>query len=181
MPYLIGRDGTMKMSKSAGNTVNLTDSAAEMFGKIMSIPDSLILNYARLAAWLPEKRVGAIEQALRGRANPRDLKLEVAEAATALYHGASAARRAREDFLQTFSKRSAVAAARAVRIPPGSLAPVDLIVALGAAASRSEARRLVAGRALDVDGETVNPERREIIIRRGSIVRVGKKDFFRVR
>src|SRR3989344_5122580 len=105
LPYLLGLDGHEKMSKTVGNTINTEDPAAVMFGKAMSIPDTLILPYARLAAWFSAREMGDLERSLASGTNPRDVKCDVAEAITLLYHGAVRARKARDEFVRVFSKR----------------------------------------------------------------------------
>ena len=92
-PLLIGLDGKEKMSKSLGNYVALTDSADEMFGKIMSIPDSLIVHYYEFALHAGE----SLREEVKGRLtkeNPRDIKLSLAQAITLRYHGEKGAERA---------------------------------------------------------------------------------------
>lgn len=180
IPYMIGLDGKQKMSKSAGNTINLNDSAADMFGKIMSIPDEIIVNYAELGAWLPGTEVQAIKKRFDDGENPRDIKLEVARSIIELYHGRAAAKRAGDLFLQLFSKKDISASLPAVRLKPGAYDPVGLLMVIRAASSRSEARRLVKGRAMEVDGLVVDNIQLEIPIKPGSVIKVGKKKFFRV-
>ncbi|OHA08355.1 MAG: tyrosine--tRNA ligase [Candidatus Sungbacteria bacterium RIFCSPLOWO2_01_FULL_60_25] len=179
LPYLIGIDGKEKMSKSVGNTINTEDSAASMFGKAMSIPDGLIIPYARLAAWLSGAEVASFKRALAAGANPRDAKLTVAEGIARLYHGAAAARKARSGFIRVFSKRD-----RTAGLPPspagaGEHDPFDLLMRLGVR-SKAEARRLIAGRALEVDGSVIPSGRKAVTLRSGSVIRLGKKRFFRV-
>ena len=179
LPYLIGLDGSTKMSKSAGNTINLNDSASEMFGKVMSLSDRLIINYAELAAWLPHDAVEEFKERLK-RENPRDVKLDLAESITALYYNKAGARAARTAFLNTFSKRDTTDSGIPVSIPSRRYTPLELIEALGTAASKSAMRRLIAGGAIDVDGHTIRPGDQDITIHSGSLVRIGKKKFFRV-
>ncbi len=180
LPYLIGLDGKQKMSKSLENAIHLTDSANAMFGKMMAIPDSLILNYAKLAAWLPPTSVRIIEGRLK-KENPRDVKLDIAEAVVGLYHKKVGAERAREAFIRTFSKRDTTSTAVSVSLPFTHYEPLELLEALHVVRSKSEARRLVTGRALEVDGRTVTLQDRGLLIRSGTIIRVGKKSFFRAR
>ncbi len=180
VPYLIGLDGVKKMSKTAGNTINLRDSAAEMFGKVMSIPDRLIVNYAELAAWMPQQTVAELERRLRGGLNPRDAKLEVAEAVVALYHGTAMARSAREGFMKIFSRRELGANLPRVALAHRTYTPLELLLGLKVCRSRSEARRLLAGRALEVNGAVVDPRSRSIKIEGGTTIRVGKRRFLRV-
>lgn len=181
VPYLLGLDGRQKMSKTAGNTVNLLDSASDMFGKVMSVPDALVVHYAELAAWLPARTVHAIQKRLKRRENPRDVKLDIAEAVVRLYHGAGAAAAARREFLRVFSERKPPAGIPAVSLVPGDRHPVELLLALKAAASKSQARRLIAGGAVRIDDVVLRSGAHRITVRPGSVIRVGKRRFFKVR
>lgn len=180
LPYLIGLDGKQKMSKSLENAIHLTDSANAMFGKMMAIPDSLILNYAKLAAWLSPASVRMVEDRLK-KENPRDVKLDIAEAVVGLYHKKMGAERAREAFIRTFSKRDTASMAVPVSLPLQQYGALELLEALHVVHSKSEARRLVVGRALEIDGRTVTLQDQGLFIRSGTIIRVGKKSFFRAR
>ncbi len=179
-PYLLGLGGGPKMSKSLGNTINLNDPAEEMFGKVMSIPDALIGNYALLAAWLTAAEVKSLEKKLGRGANPRDVKLDIAEAVARLYHGVEKSRRARENFLKVFSKKELSGKFPRVKIKAGSYRPVDLVLVLKGGISKSSARRLVQSRALEVDGRVAASAEGEVAVRSGSVVRIGKKNFFRI-
>lgn len=177
-PYLIGLDGAQKMSKSFGNAINIDDSPSEMVGKVMSIPDRLIPHYAEIAAWMKQTQVAAIKKSLAARKNPRDAKLDVAEAVAALYHGSRAAHRAREEFLKIFSKKELPVSIPRASILKREYHPIDLILALKAAPSRSEARRLIAAGAVEFDGARLGHA--PVRVRRGSVIRVGKKKIFRI-
>ncbi|MBI4132143.1 MAG: tyrosine--tRNA ligase [Candidatus Sungbacteria bacterium] len=181
LPYLIGLDGTQKMSKTAGNTINLNDSAEDVFGKIMAIPDRLIPNYAELAAWLSAPALGAIRRRMARRENPRDIKLDVAEAVVRRYHGAGTARVARESFIRLFSRREAGAGLPVLGLKPGMHRGLDLVTALPGAPSRSAARRLLMQGAVEVDGHKLKSAAETAHLRPGSIIRLGKRRFFRVR
>lgn len=177
-PYLIGLDGAQKMSKSFGNAINISDSPSEMVGKVMSIPDRLITHYAEIAAWMKQAQVAAIKKSLAAGKNPRDAKLDVAEAVAALYHGRQAAHRGREEFLKIFSKKELPASIPAASMPKHAYQPVDLLLALKAVPSRSEARRLIAAGAVEIDGARLGYA--PVRIRSGNIIRVGKKKLFRI-
>ncbi len=181
LPYLIGLDGRQKMSKTMGNTINLSDSAADMFGKAMAVPDPLIPQYAELAAWMPSAGVRAIRRRLQKRENPRDVKLDVAEAIVGLYYSKKEARRAREGFIRIFSRREAPRAAATSAIRPGVYSGLQLVEALEGGLSRSAARRLLSGRAVRVDGRVLEDPGQNMEIRSGTGIRIGKKKFFRVR
>lgn len=181
LPYLTGLDGHQKMSKTTGNTINLRDTASDMFGKVMSISDALIVQYAELAAWMPTAGAKAVRQRLEKGENPRDVKLDVAEAVVGLYYPKQEAKRIREGFLRIFSRREAPRGAPTSAIRPGSYSGLRLVEALKGAPSRSAARRLLAGKAVAVDGSVLKDPRQNVVIGPGSIIRIGKKKFFRVR
>lgn len=181
LPYLIGLDGREKMSKTFGNTINLRDSSGEMFGKAMSIPDRLIINYAKFAAWMSLPEVRAIQRRLENGENPRDAKLDVAQALVRLHYGPVQAGRAHQAFLQIYSRRELPRRAARANPKPGNHRPIELMRALGAVPSLSQARRLLRGRALEIDGRVINPGDKYVSIHRGSIIRLGKNRFFKVR
>jgi len=179
-PYLVGIDGKQKMSKSVGNTVNLSDAPRDMFGKLMAIPDGCITDYARLAAWLPDSDIRLVQHRLALRENPRDVKLDVAERTVTLYHGAARAAAARREFVELFSKRNASTFLPSRAISPGAYRPVDLAIAVDASLSRSTARRLVAAGGFAVDGRVVTLNTATLTIRSGTTIRLGKKRYVRV-
>jgi tyrosyl-tRNA synthetase len=157
LPLLEGTDGVQKMSKSYGNYVGLTDPAAEMFGKVMSIPDALVVKYFRLCTPLQVDEVDAIEADLEaGRVHPNATKRRLARAIVELYHGAQAAVDAEESFDRVFKHRGlpdevpevAVSASDVVHLPA-------LLKELGLAASNAEGRRAIDGGGVRIDGVAV--------------------------
>lgn len=106
VPLLLGLDGVQKMSKSLGNYVGVTEPLEVQFGKLMSIPDSLIPSYARYAAFFPQAEADRLQYELHnGRLNPMDAKKRVAQETVARYHGGEAAERAREYFERTVQRK----------------------------------------------------------------------------
>lgn len=181
-PLLVGLDGVQKMSKSLGNYVGIDEAPGEMFGKLMSLPDPLIRPYFLACTRVPPAEVEGMAAAMAsGALNPRDAKLRLGEAVVSLYHGAPAAAEAREEFLRVFSR-----GALPQDLPLRPLAPdwgrttVDLLVALGLAGTRGEARRLVVQGAVEVDRQRVLDPGAEVSVRAGSVVRAGKRAFCRV-
>src|SRR6202158_6116581 len=105
LPLLIGLDGTEKMSKSLGNAIGVQEAPAEIFGKLMSIPDRLLWSYWELLTDLPAGEIAAMRRGVEsGERNPRDAKAALAKTITGEFHGAEAAARAAEDFERAFSK-----------------------------------------------------------------------------
>ncbi|NNM92014.1 MAG: tyrosine--tRNA ligase [Candidatus Eremiobacteraeota bacterium] len=151
VPLLVGLDGVKKMSKSIGNYVGIAESAETQFGKLMSIADDLMPIYARLAAFRSRSAADALAATLRdGAANPMQLKKELAAEIVTRYHGAEAARRAREHFEATVQRGEAPAEMPELRHAPARLSA--LIVAAGFAASKREAERLLTGSGVKLDG-----------------------------
>ena len=158
MPLLEGTDGVQKMSKSLGNHIGIQEPAKEMFGKLMSIPDTLIVKYFTLLTDVESHRIAEFERSLKEKTrNPRDIKVELAKAIVEVYHSPEAARKEAEEFSNVFSKRQAPSEIPEVRLPAGTTA-VDLIEALveqGIAQTKNEAKRLLKQGAIKVNGVVV--------------------------
>jgi tyrosyl-tRNA synthetase len=187
MNLLVGTDGAQKMTKSLGNTVNFEDSPAEKFGKVMSIPDNALLEYLELATDIPDEELRFIAGQLAARAvNPMEIKKRLARDIVSQFDGERAAQEAQDGFERTFQKgeqpREAILYP-ASRTKKGDLV-VDVyqaIVETGLAPSKSEARRLVQQKSVELDGETIAPENaRELPVKAGAIVRVGSHRFLQI-
>jgi tyrosyl-tRNA synthetase len=143
-PILEGLDGVQKMSKSLGNTIELTDGPADMYGKTMSIPDALLPSWWRLASGRSPAEVEPhLASLATGQVHPRDSKMALARAIVSLYHDEEAARAAEEGFVRQFQQRELPSDIPEVRIPASDRPLANLLVEAGLAASASEARRLV--------------------------------------
>jgi tyrosyl-tRNA synthetase len=182
-PMLPGIDGGAKMGKSLGNYIGVSDEPADMFGKVMSIPDNLIVAYFTLAAGAsPDIIEHAKSELAAGEVNPRDIKRRLAAAIVTRYHDAVKAARADEEFMGVFSRRDQlpddIPEVHVAEKPVGIL---DLIDSLKLAPSRSEARRLVQQGGVTIDGEKISDHTVEITPRDGVVLRVGKRKFVRLR
>ena len=186
MPLLEGLDGVQKMSQSLGNYVGVREAPEEMFGKLMSVPDRLIGRYALLAANLDDDAVAAlVDEAGGGGPAAGAAKRKVARAVVALYHDAAAAERAEADFDRKFVQHEAPDEIPQAEIPgdaiDGERAYLPrVLVHLGLAASRSEARRLISQGGVRINGEPVAVEEVALEELRGALLQVGKRRFFRL-
>lgn len=185
VPLLVGTDGVEKMGKSLGNYIAIGDSASEQFGKLMSIPDSVIGMYARLCTALHPREVDELEaQATAGGAAANRAKRAMARAVVELYHGVDEARRAEERFDAVFKRGEVLRDVPEFELPSGD--PLHLpgvLVESGLAASTSAARRDIDGGAVRVDGVPVpskayNHPRDELV---GRVLAVGKRKSVRLR
>lgn len=172
---LIGLDGNKKMSSSLDNYIALNDSAADIFGKAMTIPDALISDYARLAAWLSETEINQLNSL-----HPREAKALVAERIVALYHGPEAAGQARKNFDQTFKNRQIAAGLwQKYSVKSDHLSLRELISQLESV-SLSQADRLISQRAVKINGHLATDSKLELDIDKELKVEIGKHGFFSV-
>jgi tyrosyl-tRNA synthetase len=189
MPLLIGLDGKEKMSQSLGNYIGISEPPDQMFGKVMSLPDELMTHYFVLCTDVPLEEVEAMERDWReGRVNPRDVKRRLAREIVALYHGQAAAERADEQFMRIFSQRAMPTEVPEAPIPKhlvredGTLSLAALIAAIGLASSNSEARRIMQGGGVELDGERIQNPNAHFTPDQlaGRLLRVGKHRFARL-
>jgi tyrosyl-tRNA synthetase len=179
-PLLEGLDGKVKMSKSVGNHIGLTEPPEEQFGKMMRIPDELIVRYARLAVGRSQSECDALAQALaEGRAAPMDEKKRLAEELVALYHGADATRAARQRFERTVQHRELPEEMPELEVGDARRLS-DVLLRAGFAQSRREAERLVLGGGVRVDGVPVHDAAMTWTATEPVVVSLGSRRFVRV-
>jgi tyrosyl-tRNA synthetase len=179
VPLLIGTDGTQKMSKSLGNYIGVDEPPQEMYGKVMSIPDSIMLDYFELLTDVSDEEIAEYKEKMSsGEINPMVIKKRLAFEIVSQFHGIKEAQQAEEYFTRVFQKREAPEEV----VPLTELAGdnVALTVALaraGLAKSRSEARRLLEQGAIEINGRKVTEDLALSSIAKGSIIKVGKRRF----
>jgi tyrosyl-tRNA synthetase len=179
MPLLEGLDGVEKMSKSKGNYVGITDSPADMFGKLMSISDTLMWRYFELLSSLSLDELGGLKAACEAGRNPRDVKVQLAGEMTARFHGAAAAQSAREGFESRFSKGALPEDLEEVSVSGAPIGIGQLLREAGLVASGSEAMRNVEQGGVRIDGDKVSDKGLKL----GAgiyVVQVGKRRAARV-
>jgi tyrosyl-tRNA synthetase len=180
MPLLVGLDGVQKMSKSYGNYVGITDSPREMFGKLMSIPDALILNYFELCTDRPETEVAAVKQQLASGANPRDIKVGLAKDVIALYHSPAAADEAAAEFDRVFRDKQVPDDMPEFKIPAAGINIIDLVVTAGLLPSKTEARRKLVEGAFYLDNQRLTDAVLLVKVASPAVLKVGKRRFLRL-
>lgn len=181
MPLIEGTDGKLKMSKSYGNYIAFNDPPNEMFGKIMSIPDWLIVKYMRLLTQIPHDQIEEYERLMRdGKINPRDVKMKLAFEITKFFHGEKEAEKAQEQFVKVFSKKEVPEEMTVVDLDTDQVELVELLVKLNVVASRSEAKRLIQQGGVKLDGEKIIDIHAKIELDTERILRVGKRHFFKL-
>jgi len=179
MPILIGLDGTEKMSKSKGNYIGVTDEPADMFGKVMSIPDTLMENYFTLLTDLPVDRIAICTDP--SKTHPRAAKSDLGKMIVAQYHGPDAAESAAREFDRVFQKHDIPAEMPEITVGAGAIGIVDLICLAEFAESRSQAKRLVKQGAVSIDAQNIGSIDAEIEPAGGQVLKVGKRRFGRLK
>lgn len=177
---LVGLDGR-KMSKSLDNTVNITDSPDEMYGKLMSLRDNLIEQYLKLCTGISEKEIKEIEEKSKLKEiNPRDVKARLAREVISIYHNKKAAQIAEREFNRVFKEKKLPSRIPEVKLKEKKLNILDLLTKTKLARSRSGAKRLILQRGVKIDNIIEKDWQRVIKIKRGMIVQVGKRKFVKL-
>lgn len=181
MPLIEGLDGVRKMSKSLGNYIGVNEPAREIYGKSMSIPDGLMPKYYELVSGVSLDELEAIQRELReGALHPRDAKMRLAFLLTERFQGKEAATAAQAEFVQVFQRHALPDDMATFRVQGGRQPLAPLLVQAGLAPSNSEARRLMAGGGVRIDGEPVQDPQADVEPKDGMILQVGKRRFVRI-
>jgi tyrosyl-tRNA synthetase len=183
-PLLVGTDGVQKMSKSLRNYVGITEPPAQMFGKLMSVSDEVMVQYYRLVSGYPPADIDRIEAGLRaGTLHPMEAKLKLAGAVVGRFHGGAAAQATHREFLQQFRAREVPTEVAGVSVPAGvEMRLFQVVLTTGLASSASEAKRLIQQGAIRLNEEKVEDPYRTIVLQPGDqvLVQKGRREFRRV-
>ncbi len=183
MPILPGTDGVEKMSKSLDNFIGISEPPQQIYGKTLSIPDTLIYDYMQLATEIPPPELAEVKRQLeRGSVNPRDLKRRLARELVTLYHDAAAAQAAEEEFDRIFKKKDIPDEIPEVRVTTegGTASIIRMLVEAGMVKSNSEARRLVEQGGVSIDGVRIDDPAATIILNVPVVLKAGKRQFARI-
>jgi tyrosyl-tRNA synthetase len=184
MPILLGTDGVEKMSKSLDNYIGINESPKQIYGKTLSIPDRLILDYFVLTTNTePDELVKMKNQLDDPSTNPRDLKRRLARAIVTLYHDEDAARAAEEEFDRIFVKKDLPDEVQeySIRLDNSGISIIRLLTETKLVASNGEARRMIEQGGVTVDGQRVSDYTADVQITESVIVKVGKRRFLKVK
>jgi len=173
LPLLEGLDGVRKMSKSYGNYIGVTDPPDEMFGKIMSVSDELMLRYYEL---LTDEDVTAVRSM-----NPRDAKAKLAKTIVARFYGADAAGKAEEKFRKIFVEKVLPEKMETVVIGDKKIWVVNLLVKAGLVPTKNEAKRLIAQGGLKINGKKTQNVDTDLVMDEEYVIQIGKRKFKKVR
>jgi tyrosyl-tRNA synthetase len=183
MPLLVGTDGVEKMSKSMDNYIGINETPKDIFGKSLSIPDELIYTYFELATDVPNEQLNSIKQDLSNKGiNPRDIKRSLARKLVSMYHSEEAAQEAEIEFDNIFVKKGLPDEVPEFVLDStvNEIDILELIVMVGFAPSKSEARRLVVQGGVTIDGEKISDFKALVKLNGSQILKVGKRNFIKL-
>ncbi len=170
-----------KMGKTEGNMVNLDEKPDQMFGKIMSWPDELIVPGMDLLTDIPSPEIDEIKEGMQGgKINPRDAKAKLAREIITACHNKDSAILAEKEFEKIFKEKELPSEIEGVSIREGEINIIDLVFQIGLAKSKSEARRLIIQGGLKIDGSIEKDWEKTVKIKKGQIFQGGKRNFKKI-
>ena len=182
MPLIEGTDGHLKMSKSYDNYIAFNDQPDEMYGKLMSIPDDLILKYMRLLTDISDEEIEEYRIKMEGKEiNPRDVKMKLAREIVSFFYGETEAEKAQENFIRVFRERKLPREMQEITVNVSKKSIVDLLFESKIVSSRSEAKRLITQGGVRINGEKIIDPFAELEIKNGMVLQVGKRRFFKIK
>jgi tyrosyl-tRNA synthetase len=176
---LEGSDGR-KMSKSFQNHIPIRSESKDMYGKIMSIKDELIVRYFWLTTNLSKEKIDEMEKEVKSGGNPRDFKMALGREIVTMYHGEAAAKEAEAAFVSQFQKGALPDEMPEIKVSKKSLLLVDLLVEADLVKSKSDAKRLIKEGAVKLNGEAIKEMDAEVTLKSGDVLQKGKREFRKI-
>ena len=177
---LVGTDGVKKMSKSLDNYIAINDVPVDMYGKVMSLPDSLIAPYYKLCTDIPKTVIDELVKTLATGANPRDSKASLAREIVRKYHGEAAALKSEDAWNSQFREGGRPEKIDTYQARDAHMTLVELLVESGMAASKNDARRLIEQGGVKLDDTVQTPDAVQIFTT-GDILQVGKRRYLKLK
>ena len=171
----------VKMGKTTGNMITLVDSPKEMFGKVMSWTDGMIVDGFELCTEIPMEEIKGMEKEVKGGANPRDFKVKLAKEIVSFYYSADKADGAEAEFVEMFKKGGVPDDVEEFKIQDSKLNIIELLFDSGLVGSKGEGRRMIEQGGVKIDGEKVDSIEAVIEVEEGMIVQVGKRKFIKLK
>ena len=181
LPLLEGLDGVKKMSKTEENYIGITEKADDIFGKTMSIPDEIMMKWFDLLSLRPLEEIKKVEKDIKGGANPRDAKIDLAMELTTRFTSEKEAEKAKDNFFKKFSSNELPSDIEEKEISYTDMPALpNLLKDLGMVGSTSEAIRLIEQGAVKIDQEKVASKDQEVSFETKKLIQIGKKKFLYV-
>jgi tyrosyl-tRNA synthetase len=180
MPLLEGTDGKLKMSKSYNNYIGIAEPVKEIFGKIMSIPDEMIVKYFQLCTNLSNEEIKAIKSEIKAGKNPKIYKEKLGKEIVKIYYSEETAQAVSKEFEEVFKLKKLPQEIEEFVLPSNRINIVELLVLAKLLPSKSEARRKILEGAVEIDGGKIKDVNSELFIDKPVVLKVGKRKFCRL-
>jgi len=181
VPLLEGTDGVRKMSKTYKNYIGLKESGSEMYGKIMSIPDNIVWKYFVLLTDVSLKEIEDMQKKKKSMLlNPRDIKARLAKEIVEIYHSKKAALDAEKEFDKVFKEKKAPTKIPGIKIKEKKLPILDLLIKAELVSSKAEAKRLILQKGVKIDEKVQDNWQKDVEIKKGMIIQIGKRRFVKL-
>ena len=178
LEILPGTDGIIKMSKTLGNDIPIDSNAEDMYGKLMSIPDSVMMSYFKLVSRMTPERIVRIEEDLKtGDLHPRDAKMQLAYDVTTTFHGEVDAKNAEKNFILRFQQHAIPADVQEYQIK-NEKTLIEVMLNTGLVTSKSEGKRLIDQKGVRLDNEVISDI--NTVVKPG-VLQVGKRRVIRIK
>ncbi|MCL1885543.1 MAG: tyrosine--tRNA ligase [Dehalococcoidia bacterium] len=174
-PLLVGTDGAHKMSKSLGNYIGITEAPAQIFGKVMSVPDNLLMDYFTLVTDVPDAELAEFRTEIENGANPMALKKRLAREIISQLYDKSAATAAEDNFVRIVQNKETPAEIPEFRIIPGTLSIPGVMLDAGLVKSKGEAMRLIQQGGVEIDGNKITEPNYPVA--NGAVLKAGKRRY----
>lgn len=181
VPILEGTDGKLKMGKTTQNYIGVNESPKEMYGKVMSIPDDVIMKYFELATDVPLEEIAKLAESMKKGENPRNLKMRLAREIIQIYHDQKSAQQAENEFIEIFANKGLPEDIEEKTVAQESINIIELLTITGLTASKGEARRLIQGGGVKIDGEKVADQNLVVDLTKEKLLQAGKRKFLKVK
>lgn len=181
LPLLVGTDGIDKMSKSLDNYIGISESPKDIYGKTLSIPDNLIIDYFTLATDVSTKSISNSKKLLdSGEINPRDVKRELARELVALYYSKEIAENAEKEFDEIFVKKNNPTNIEEFILNSKSISLLQLLVDTKLCESKSQARRVIEQGGVSIENKKITDPMSNVTISESAVLKVGKRNFLKL-
>jgi tyrosyl-tRNA synthetase len=179
MPILVGLDGKEKMSKSKGNYIGVTDEPNDMFGKVMSISDEMMENYFTLLTDVPAEKIAELVNP--DKTHPKEAKVLLGKMIVSQFYDEKTAESAAAEFDKVFAQGQLPEEIPEFILPSEPLSVKQLLLTCKLVETGGEAKRMIKQSAASIDGEKLTDPNAEVVPKEGSVVRVGRRKFARLK
>jgi tyrosyl-tRNA synthetase len=180
MPLLEGTDGKLKMSKSYNNYIGIAEPPKEIFGKVMSIPDEMIVKYFTLCTNLSDEEIKTIEREMKSGQNPKLYKERLGKELVTMYYSKEMAETASKEFEEVFKLKKTPQDIQDFKLPSNPINIIELLVSAKLMPSKSEARRKIIEGAIELDGEKIKDVNYSVYVKIPKVLKAGKRHFCRL-